>query len=153
MVNPTFLCNVARKPWVSGCSIMWCAINAREVVCAGCCSHGHGSRPIADTEAVANRGARAARAASAGARESIERERAILRLSRLADGPLLLTSRPWLDGSTTSYAAELGMVGVRERALAVGQAAWTDGAGRRSRHRKNCRKLRRNTHRKTGLTR
>ena len=33
-----------------------------------------------------------------------------------------------MDGSTSSYAAELGLVGVRERALAVGQAARTDGA-------------------------
>ena len=87
------------------------------------CSHGHGSRPRADTEAVATRGGCAARAAGAGAGERWGDTN-----SALTDGPLLLTSRSWLDGSTTSYAAELGLVGVRERALALGQAAWTDGA-------------------------
>ena len=86
-------------------------------------SHGHGSRLIADTEAVATCGARAARAASAGGGEREGDTN-----SALIGGPLLLTSRPWLDRSTLSYAVELRLVGVRERALAEGRTTWTDGA-------------------------
>ena len=87
------------------------------------CSHGHDSRPIADTEAVALCGARAARTASAGGGEREGDTN-----SALIGGPLLLTWRPWLDGSTLSYEDELRLVGVRERALAEGRTAWMDGA-------------------------
>ena len=87
------------------------------------CSHGHGNHPRARTVAVATLGARAAHAAGVGAGEREGDTK-----SALADRPLLPTSRPWMDGSTSSYAAELGLVGVRERVLAVGQAARTDGA-------------------------
>ena len=86
-------------------------------------SHGHGSRPRADTEAVTTRGAREACAAGAGGGEGEGDTN-----SALVGGPILLTWRPSLDGSTLSYDDELRLVGVRERALAKGCTAWTDGA-------------------------
>ena len=87
------------------------------------CSHGHDSRSIADTEAVATRGTRAARTASAGGGERVGGTN-----SALMGGPILLTSRPWLDRSTLSYEDELRLIGVRERHLAEGRTVWTDGA-------------------------
>ena len=99
------------------------------------CSHGHGSRPRADTEAVATRGGCAARAACAGA--GVERAgRAILtrrsrRRTTFADFEALVG---WVNDELCRYAAELGLVGVRERALAVGQTRQR-GRGRSQRRR------------------
>ena len=72
---------------------------------------------------MATRGARAACAVGAGGGEREGDTN-----SALIGGPILLTWRPWLDGSTLSYEDELRLVGVRERALAEGRTAWMDGA-------------------------